>query len=69
MLVKSWKVRPLCFQAMSISRLEAEICGRENVDWSKADYPVTYMCFDIDLAIVLTGKLHSLSLMNCIARL
>ncbi|KAL3584057.1 hypothetical protein D5086_015118 [Populus alba] len=37
--VKSWKVRPLCFQAMSISRLEAEICGRENVDWSKVDYP------------------------------
>ncbi|KAG6767252.1 hypothetical protein POTOM_028447 [Populus tomentosa] len=50
-------------------RLEAELCGRENVDWSKADYPVTYMCFDIDLAIVLDGKLHSLSLMNCIVRL
>ncbi|KAG6768367.1 hypothetical protein POTOM_027280 [Populus tomentosa] len=38
---------------MSISRLEAEICGRENVDWSKVDYPVTYMCLDIDLATVL----------------
>ncbi|KAJ6740739.1 hypothetical protein OIU79_000787 [Salix purpurea] len=40
MLVKSWKVRPLCFQVIS-TRLEGEICGRENV----ADYSLTSHVF------------------------